>query len=95
MSRYVEKDFITNHIDRILSGDLSIDSAVMAKRIRNIVDSSPAYGKDIPKKPIKPQEDYGTFQCPNCKGLIYTEDEFKTHKFCLMCGQALDWSDKT
>lgn len=57
-------------------------------------DAISALQRHLPKKPIEPQEDYGTFQCPNCKGLIYTEDEFKTHKFCLMCGQAIDWSEE-
>lgn len=53
-----------------------------------------ALQKQLPKKPIEPQEDYGTFKCPNCGGLIYTTDEFETHKFCLMCGQDLDWRMK-
>ena len=50
--------------------------------------------EQIPKKPIEPQEDYGTFMCPSCRGLIYTEDTFETHRYCLLCGQALDWSNK-
>ena len=52
-----------------------------------------ALEKQIPKKTIDPQEDYGTFICPNCRGLIYALDEFKTHKHCLLCGQKLDWSE--
>lgn len=53
-----------------------------------------AVEKQHPKKPINPDDDYGTFKCPNCNGLIFTEDRFETHKYCLLCGQALDWSDK-
>lgn len=45
----------------------------------------------IPKKPIDPDEDYGIYECPNCGGTIYATDELKTHKFCLLCGQAIDW----
>lgn len=52
-----------------------------------------ALEKQNPKKPIEPQEDYGTFMCPLCRGLIYAEDELKTHRFCLLCGQALDWEN--
>ena len=52
-----------------------------------------ALEKQIPKKAINPQEDYGTFICPNCGGLIYALDEFKTHKHCLLCSQKLDWSE--
>lgn len=52
-----------------------------------------AMEKQLPKKPIEPQEDYGTFMCPSCRGLIYTEDKIETHRYCLLCGQALDWSN--
>lgn len=53
-----------------------------------------AVEKQRPKKPINPDDDYGTFKCPNCNGLIFTEDRFETHKYCLLCGQKLDWSDE-
>lgn len=61
--------------------------------IGTVEECREARAKQIPNKPIEPQEDYGTFQCPSCGGLIYTTDEFETHKFCLMCGQAIDWGD--
>ena len=53
-----------------------------------------AVEKQKAKKPIEPDEEYGTFKCPNCGGLIFTEDRFETHKYCLLCGQKLDWSDE-
>lgn len=53
-----------------------------------------AVEKQRPKKPINPDDDYGTFKCPNCNGLIFTEDRFETHKYCLLCGQKLDWRDE-
>lgn len=53
-----------------------------------------AVEKQRPKKPINPDDDYGTFKCPNCNGLIFTEDRFETHRYCLLCGQKLDWSDE-
>lgn len=53
-----------------------------------------AVKKQRPKKPINPDDDYGTFKCPNCNGLIFTEDRFETHKYCLLCGQKLDWRDE-
>lgn len=59
--------------------------------IGTVEECREAREKQIPKKPIEPQEDYGTFKCTSCGGLIYTTDEFETHKFCLMCGQAIDW----
>lgn len=53
-----------------------------------------AVEKQMVKKPIEPDEEYGTFKCPSCGGLIFTEDRFETHKYCLLCGQKLDWSDE-
>lgn len=53
-----------------------------------------AVEKQRPKKPINPDDDYGTFKCPNCNCLIFTEGRFETHKYCLLCGQKLDWSDE-
>ena len=53
-----------------------------------------AVEKQRAKKPIEPDEEYGTFKCPNCGGLIFTEDRFETHKYCLLCGQKLAWSDE-
>lgn len=53
-----------------------------------------AIEKQMAKKPIEPDEEYGTFKCHSCGGLIFTEDRFETHKYCLLCGQKLDWSDE-
>ena len=53
-----------------------------------------AVEKQMAKKPINTDDEYGTFQCPNCNGLIFTVDRFETHKHCLLCGQLLDWSDE-
>ena len=57
-------------------------------------ECSAAVEKQKAKKPIEPDEEYGTFKCPSCGGLIFTEDRFETHKYCLLCGQKLDWSDE-
>ena len=49
--------------------------------------------KQIPKKPKVIFDEYSYFECGNCGEAIYCSDELKTHKYCLNCGQALDWSD--
>lgn len=54
-----------------------------------------AVEKQIPKKPIKTNEDYEAtsgrwiidWECPSC-GNPYADDSY-----CSCCGQALDWSD--
>jgi predicted RNA-binding Zn-ribbon protein involved in translation (DUF1610 family) len=52
-----------------------------------------ALEKQIPKKPLLYDCDYSYFECGNCGEAIFYTDEAKTHKYCLNCGQALDWGD--
>lgn len=83
--------------ENIKSIDAAIDAIEENQQYRAIgtpEEYKIAVEKQRPKKPINPDDDYGTFKCPNCNGLIFTEDRFETHKYCLLCGQALDWSDK-
>ena len=52
-----------------------------------------ALEKQIPKKPKVIFDEYSYFECWNCGEAIYCSDELKTHRYCLNCGQALDWGD--
>lgn len=51
-----------------------------------------ALEKQIPKKPISLGEDIDrdVGQCPNCKEII---DTYEDYKYCSECGQAIDWRD--
>ena len=49
--------------------------------------------RDTAKAPIDADEDYGSFTCPSCGEAIYASDDFKSHKFCLNCGQRIRWED--
>lgn len=83
--------------ENIKSIDAAIDAIEENQQYRAIgtpEECKIAVEKQRPKKPINPDDDYGTFKCPNCNGLIFTEDRFETHKYCLLCGQKLDWSDE-
>ena len=52
-----------------------------------------ALEKQIPKKPDEVYDEYDYFVCPCCKESIYSSTgDVTDHKFCLECGQALDWS---
>lgn len=59
--------------------------------VRNIAIS--ALEKQIPKKPISLGEDIDrdVGQCPNCKEII---DTYEDYKYCSDCGQAIDWSEE-
>ena len=49
------------------------------------------YNKDIPMKPIEVDDDFSYFVCGNCEFTVGYMDEKETHKFCLNCGQKIDW----
>ena len=52
-----------------------------------------ALEKQVPKKPISLGEDIDrdVGQCPNCKEII---DTYEDYKYCSDCGQAIDWRDE-
>lgn len=51
-----------------------------------------ALEKQIPMKPTEINDECGYFECPACGDLIYAEGaRFEEHKYCLSCGQKLDW----
>mgnify|MGYP000166496573 CR=1 FL=1 len=72
----------------------ALEEVQQYRAIGTLEECKIAVEKQRPKKPINPDDDYGTFKCPNCNGLIFTEDRFETHRYCLLCGQKLDWSDE-
>lgn len=48
--------------------------------------------KQISMKPTEINDECGYFECPACGDLIYAEGaRFEEHKYCLSCGQKLDW----
>ena len=49
--------------------------------------------KQKPKKPRDIEYDYSYFICPTCGEGIYVSDNFESHKYCLNCGQAIDWEE--
>ncbi len=49
--------------------------------------------RDTAKSPIDIEDNYGFFVCPSCGNLIYASDDFESHKFCLNCGQRIQWRE--
>lgn len=65
-----------------LNEQIAIDHAVEAIK------------KQMPKKVKIADHDFGYFECPSCGSQIYdSSGYFLDHKFCLSCGQALDFSE--
>ena len=54
-----------------------------------------ALKKQIPMKPTEINDECGYFECPACGELIYADGaRFEEHKYCLSCGQKLDWRNE-
>ena len=63
------------------------DTGLTPEQIRELKE------RDTARSPIDIDEDYGFFTCSSCGEAIYASDDFKSHKFCLNCGQRIRWED--
>lgn len=62
-------------------------------KIGTVEECREAIEKHRPKKPRDIEYDYSYFVCPNCGEGIYVSEDFESHKFCLNCGQAIQWDE--
>lgn len=60
--------------------------------IGTVEECREAVEKQKMKKSIDYDEDLGYFKCPSC-GCCIMADEFSDHKYCLNCGQAIQWKE--
>ena len=69
------------------------DDGIYKKDIEALKKAVEVLEKQIPKKPIRLPANhpfyYEAGDCPTCGVSVYISD----NKYCLQCGQALDWSD--
>ncbi len=63
------------------------DTGLTPEQIRELKE------RDTAKAPTEVSDEYGYFECPSCGMAIYASDNFESHKFCLNCGQRLEWED--
>lgn len=61
------------------------------RMITAIMAAIEALEKQVPRKPIEVDEDLGYFVCGNCNFTVGYTNEKEEHKYCLNCGQKLDW----
>ena len=48
------------------------------------------------QKPMKPEEtdyNYNYYKCPVCGVCIFSEDDIDNHRYCLNCGQKIEWEE--
>lgn len=62
------------------------------RAIGTVEECRGAVEKQKAKKSIDYDEDLGYFKCPSC-GCVIMADEFLDHKYCLNCGQKLEWEE--
>ena len=63
------------------------------RKIGTVEECQEAVEKQKPKKPKELDTEYEYFICDNCGGVIACTDDFKSHKYCLNCGQAIYWEE--
>lgn len=63
------------------------DTGMDPDRIEELKD------RDMAKSPTDQDENFGYFECPHCGMAIYASDDFKSHRFCLNCGQRIEWKE--
>lgn len=63
------------------------------KAIGTVEECRETMEKQKPKKPRDIGYDYSYFICPTCGEVIYVYDNFESHKYCLNCGQSIDWEE--
>lgn len=80
--------------------DYAIEEAIKAlneiqqyREIGTVEECREAVEKQKPKKTKELDIEYGYFICGNCGGAIAYTDDFTSHKYCLNCGQAIQWEN--
>ena len=63
------------------------------RKIGTVEECRKAVEKQRAKEPKELDTEYGYFICGNCGGAIAYTDDFKSHKYCLNCGQAIQWDE--
>ena len=63
------------------------------RKIGTMEECREAVAKQKAQKPKELDTEYGYFICGNCGGAIACTDDFKSHKYCLNCGQAINWEE--
>ena len=69
---------------------LILNSRRIAEKIVELLKEDDRKDRELNSMPEKVKTENGYLECPECRTDIET-DKGKSH--CIVCGQALDWSD--
>lgn len=87
------KEFVKEYFDDIDFAISALKEIQHYREIGTVEECREAVEKQKPKKPKELDTEYGYFICGNCGGAIACTDDFKSHKYCLNCGQSIDWEE--
>lgn len=63
------------------------DTSLTPEQIRELKERNTA------KAPVDIDDEFDMYVCPSCNMAIGTIGDKKTHKFCLNCGQRIQWRE--
>ena len=63
------------------------------REIGTVEECRKAVEKQKAKKPEVIDQDFDYYKCPVCGEYIWATDNINDHKYCLNCGQAIDWGE--
>lgn len=63
------------------------------RKIGTVEEFRKAMKKTKPMKPETLDNDFDYYKCPVCGEYIWATDTINDHKYCLNCGQAIDWEE--
>lgn len=64
------------------------------RRQERVVAEEEVYtGEELGGRPLLDEEDK-SFICPGCKDRLTYQGDYRTIKYCMLCGEKLDWSGR-
>lgn len=63
------------------------------REIGTVEECREAVEKQKAKKPEVIDQDFNYYKCPVCGEYIWATDNINDHKYCLNCGQAINWEE--
>lgn len=84
---------VTEYAEALRTAISALEEIQNYREIGTVEECRNAIEKQKPKRPRDIEYDYSYFICPNCGEGIYATDDFENHKYCLNCGQAIQWDE--
>ena len=105
MIRELERVEENHKDDRVFTGQLNI--AEMAHDVKNRLEELKPYEdtgltpeqiaelkeRNTAKAPVDIDEEFDMYVCPSCNMAIGAMGDREEHKFCMNCGQKLNWEE--